>query len=1569
MSVSEKVLDAIELLATNSVDKAGYDRTIQAQIVSCEDATIGKYRCRYQDAIIYAYANNSDMTFNNGAYVYILVPGNDMRKEKTILGTTKKLGINYISQAQGDQAYDIIGNNCVTSNNKFYLDSSIKDYRYKIYPSSDIELNIEGLEQYIKQSSSIILGAKFKTSIPPERQYVGHYGITYNLKFIDNMGGQVVRSYTIDEDNMVDNPYRLAYETRQYQIFDIDGPNFIQVDSIEIFCKDFPGAKEVENTSNQLLPSGDIEITVLEISGAVRMSENELGGVAITFYTPQGTFFTSESTSASYKVITAQVRIKGKLASAAQRIPFYWGSENVGIVSGNGYYNKYLGRGWKCLNDKNVIQNSGENENDMSNAIIEWIPGKDTYILKFEDATARDNKFKVAIVYDGNVITKTINIQNLAASVPQLTIESSGGTKFYYDIGHPTLTCKVNGGEPSDYTYAWAYESNTGMFNELPPTDEENEDYKEAVNNLNTLKNDIANGDKFANAQAENLTSLEQAVTAYDLIQRIQGNKIYDVQIRNITSFGTFKCSVHNGDIYLGTASITLTNTLEGEDLYSLVINNGSAVYQYNENGVAPNSKSLDTQQQIQGLSFTIYDNLGQPIDSKIIQNSRDCKIRWQFPIKDSMLQDQNNGNENDGTDATQTYRYYDNKINLNYGIAQRYDIKKQNNQIKLTVDYKGMNLTAETSFTFTKQGEPGTNGTQYLVKLIPNTQMDDPPIWPMVTKAGSKYLINYGLNTKADEFEIGTTARQLFKAQLWHSGDLVWEGFSASTAAKDGTTTPTAIHWEILSNKYNSFISDESAFKVTNASSGYIQYTGDNLKDYSSVPLANIIKCSITWEDKLYYGTIPIITAWTVDQKYRVGLKDFTGFRYVIYTSDGMTPQYDNSHPFEFICYEKISDVWQDISTVAGSHSVDFIPTTIGNYHLTGENGDVVDSNLLEILTSNVYRNDCQKNQWKIRPASRYDGICVNEAVCCAYRQNSKIIGRINIPVHFLLNKYGMANINEWDGNSVQLDDEGGFILSPQMGAGHKNDENQFTGVLMGEVRTPGKTNPDIGLLGYHKGDRSFFLNSENGSAIFGKANGGQVTIDPTKNKAMLYSGNFWKNYDSQTGLPTDYTYRNKTNFKPSGNVNKDENGNGQGMLIDLTTPEIYFGSGNFYVTSQGHIHAAAGGDIGGWKIDKDSLYSDVREGEGRIILSAGTYDENTNTVNGPGKIYSHEHNNLKSDKTGFYLAHDGLSIGSMVKISNDGTMSLGAGATTDEKGKRHWTIKSNGNESYIAYGTTELIIGAEGEGNSDHIYLGTNGFSLGKSFSVTPKGELIASWGKIGGWDIKKDSLSAVNGKIKINSSGSIEAGYDADKKTGWKIDSSGSAYFNKGTVGGWSISSDSLTGRDSRGNYLTLKSDGSLSANNWSISSDGIANFKNSVTIQNGFSLIGGGSVSGGSLSPSGSGSIGSGALQMTPGGGYINPGSISAPGGNLRTYIEDLTVNTLKVNTSFDLFDRGVDWHEITYITNLDRRSLPFESIYVSYQTRYVLSTSSRSYSGGGYYLPLPTAAPAAPITGG
>ena len=1253
---------------------------------------------------------------------------------------------------------------------------------------------------------------------------------------------------------MVDNPYRLIYETRQYQIFNIDGPSFIRVESIEIFSKDFPDA--TGTVTGRKLTSGDIEITTLKLSGAVRMSESETSGVAISFYTPQGTFFTDSSTSASYKTITAQVRIKGKLASAAQKIPFYWGTENVGISPSSEYYNKYLGRGWKCLNSKNVVQ-AGTSTADP---VIEWIPGKDTYILKFDAATARDNKLKVAIVYDGSVITKEINIQNLGAKVPVLTIESTGGTKFYYDIGHPTLTCKVNGGEPSNYKYYWAYEDNAGVFSELLVTTDANTRYAAAVKILNDLKTAIANGTKFANAEADNLNNAETAVKAFDFIQRVQDNKVYDVQINNITSFGTFKCSVYNDkDTYLGTTSLTLTNTLDGEDLYSLVINNGSAVFQYNENGVAPNNKSLDVQQEIQGLSFTVYDNLGQPIDSAIIANTKNCKIRWQFPIKESMLVDQAENEPNSGTDATQTYKYYDNKTNLVYGIAQKYDIKKQRNQIKLTVDYKGMNLTAETEFTFAKQGEPGTNGTEYLVKLVPNTRMNNPPLWPVVTKAGSSYILNYGLDSVAEETTIGAgTGYQLFKAQLWHSGELVWEGMTASTAAQDGVTKPSLVHWEILRNKYNSSASDASAFNVTNAGSGHIAYSGDHLASAIGTPLANIVKCSITWQGKLYYGTIPITTAWTSSANYRVNLKDYTGFRYAIYTSDGMTPQYDSSHPFEFICKEKINGTWEDVSTVSGSHAVTYTLSAVGNY-LSTKDGSATNSNLLEILTTTVYRDGCAKNQWKARPASRYDGVCVNVAICCIYRQNGVIVGRINVPVHYLLNKYGMANINEWDGNSVQIDNEGGFILSPQMGAGIKDSNNRFTGVLMGEVRNAGKSSADVGLLGYSEGDRTFFLNSKNGSALFGKTNKAQITIDPTANKALIYSGNFWKdsNYDIETGLPKygnysdDEFYKNyrSDEYVPNNKTNK------AGLLIDLTTPEIFFGTGNFYVTKEGYIHAAAGGDIGGWKIDKHSLYSNIAVDSGRITLDAGTYNKETNTVTGPGKIYSHNHSSLTDTHTGFYLSYDGLSFGSKAKITNTGQMYLGTGAVAGTG--KHWTIDGDNNKSYIAYGGTSWSEASNDNGTTAKIYLGTDGISLGTRFSVSPQGQLTAYSGKIGGWNINETNLTA--GNIELNSDGSMEGG---SGDFTWSIATTGKATFNHitadkgGSIGGWTIGSTYL-----KGGTLTLNNSGAVSGSNWSVSENGLAHFKkihgqvpNNYTFKGGDITIGGGGTGKSSIDPS-------------------------------------------------------------------------------------------------------------------
>jgi len=65
-----------------------------------------------------------------------------------------------------------------------------------------------------------------------------------------------------------------------------------------------------------------------------------------------------------------------------------------------------------------------------------------------------------------------------------------------------------------------------------------------------------------------------------------------------------------------------------------------------------------------------LYDNLGELVEFDNIVNSRDCSIKWYFPIVDTLLQYKKiNGDGTDeiyngnsvGTDARQEYIIYEN--------------------------------------------------------------------------------------------------------------------------------------------------------------------------------------------------------------------------------------------------------------------------------------------------------------------------------------------------------------------------------------------------------------------------------------------------------------------------------------------------------------------------------------------------------------------------------------------------------------------------------------------------------------------------------------------------------------------------------------------------------------------------------------------------------------------------------------------------------------------------------------------------------------------------------------------
>ena len=487
------------------------------------------------------------------------------------------------------------------------------------------------------------------------------------------------------------------------------------------------------------------------------------------------------------------------------------------------------------------------------------------------------------------------------------------------------------------------------------------------------------------------------------------------------------------------------------------------------------------------------------------------------------------------------------------------------------------------------------------------------------------------------------------------------------------------------------------------------------------------------------------------------------------------------------------------NIKNIIQNNYIDILPNIFDEKELLNKVKGVYSEQILPYLTTDG--SEQQVEEWQ---KQQTDLTAENERLNKILATEGKVMSHIR-PIVLTFNRYEMSNINEWDGNKLYIDEENGeYLLAPQVGAGYKDANNRFTGMVMG-LRKITEANTQTGLFGYHEGQQSVFLNAKNGSAIFGKAgNGGQIIIDPNQSTALIYSSNYWNSYDKATGLPSGYT---------SGYEK------GEGMLIDLSTPSIKWGNGNFSVNESGYAHIGGDGDgdIGGWNIYNYRLES----ANGKITLHSK--DKYIKFADANGKLYSDSHSTLDSTADGFYLSHDGLSIGSKLRASNTGKLELG------KLSGKHWTIDASDDNSYISYGTKDA---------STSVYLGTDQLSLGKKFKVTNEGiltaegvdvsgtieadELIANKkGTIGNWSIGANTISS-NGITLNSNTGTITGTNGTDS---WEIKGNGSVTFNKGTIGGWTISSNKITGGDT-----TLNSSGTIKGKNWELNNDGSAKIGN-------------------------------------------------------------------------------------------------------------------------------------------
>lgn len=1143
-NLEDTILKAIDIIVSKKVSEAGYDKTIQGMVAACADPTIGKYKIRYQDSYFYAFATNMDVTYNKGSSVYILVPKGDFRQQKTILGAVNKLGINYIAVAERDQAYIYSGQNCIKDNGKqIAISSYLKNlsnqskylkiiYSYNGGSKNLINIDTTRFQEYIKTSSSLICGSTIRTSFNAEQKERGNYGLIFRLSFKDNnTGGSIIRSYLLDINKMTGNPYNYINAVRQYTIFnDVDGKNFIRIEDISLFCYGFPNQTITESTiKNDLL---DIFFSKLELIACNKMADQELSTYGLILQ-PSKIVFVNDQDAAE-KTIQAEVRIKGKTAEAAQDIKYYWFVEDSSVVTDSPFYCQYGGRGWQCLNEKNILQKEIKNSTGViiKPAVYEWQPADSKLSIKNADILAKSIKYKCVAIYDDTNIAKEFEVKKLTGI--DLSIVSDSGTEFYYDLGSPTLTCLVNGKEDiKNYVYEWSVSKADGDFDKV--IEDVNKDaYNKLLDKLEktiqlkqNLKENLAANKILKTSGEQQLQKLEQEIEAQEKqieklatsVMTVYKNQIIHVAISSIVNYNIYKCAVWTvkNNKYIGTASLQIRNILDKKQGYLLVINDGVQSFKYNEKGVAPTSTSLTNPYILKPLSFTIYDEFGREAisssstDEKILKQQL-TSIEWKIPSINSMLLPPSTGTIKDDN-------YIFNSKTLNYKIKSSYNISCKQNNISLVVNYKNNILKAQTNFTFVKEGQPGTNGTAYTCKIEPYVKSGtNIPFYPTI------YLdlqnTEYKFKDDDNHFNFACTKHngQWFRVKFFHNDELIY--------SSDGTknNSQVSIKWSIVANKYNSSYKDNAALTV-NQSTGIFSVNTAAFKEKQAP--ACTIKAEVTYNGITEYAYLPVI--FSINRaNYKIDLNEYTGFNLAIYTGDGRKPSYDNASPHTLTVRQKINNVNEDITnnnqnqykltynwSLLGSscwtNPTDAINAIQKNKNLsTKEKKQQLEALKVKNYGSKlIWNNNATllkktgggtNNQFSCQPIDDFSNLCVTNSVKCIVTQGTNQIGFIIMPVHMMLNQYGNAKINGWDGNSVDIDDDGGVILSPQVGAGRKESDNTFTGVLIGEVKQndSGLSKTYNGLLGFSKGRRSIYLDADTGRAYFGVAGQGQIELIP---------------------------------------------------------------------------------------------------------------------------------------------------------------------------------------------------------------------------------------------------------------------------------------------------------------------------------------------------------------------------------------------------------------------------------------------------------------------------------------
>lgn len=1184
----------------------------------------------------------------------------------------------------------------------------------------------------------------------------------------------------------------------------------------------------------------DIIITDFSINGSYKLSDQEIASVGVVLISKGG--FTLKDNKDSVNII-ANLRVKGKpIDLKEQGAKVYWFRQDARVTTSSPTYMQCGGIGWDCLNSYCSFTN---------------------YTFDTTITPTSETTFKCVIVYDNNNYFKEFEIMNPAANY-DFYIESSEGTEFQYSTGHPTLTLKNRKEAEGEFIYKWQVRNNQNITKDLERDKTREKEIADLKNKRDSIKDKVENNNKDniywatkfpKNDVYEKYMKIDNSTTyknVYDKISNIIANYqnyqqyvidniVYHVNLHEITNFSVFSCSVYKKENDKDFFVGSANITIKNTKAPSL----GYNLVINNGDQVflyneAGDSLQNDSVDEPYDISDLTYSLYynGRKIEEKDLNGA---EATWKIPASNTLL-------IGDGTIKDDYYVKIGPKLSFN--VKNKYDSNNNNNDILLFLKYKKQVFQAKTYFTFNKQGQNGTNGTGIQFKLEMENNKD-----AVLTYDNSGNLYN----------------NDNINPQVWKNGNKIILSDSKNE-----------VEYSILQNKDSSFQSLYS-ISVSTPVNNILKLKQKN-NNISFDKINNIIEAVYNNGNYKYYADLPIITIIEkfTHGSYRVTYKSGTGFRYVVYKNDGTRPSYNNRLPFE-IRIQKSFDTkeWEDVTTYS-KQGFTFEWKKYGS-NITSISPDIYKCSatpIEKIVNSNTY----------------------NDALLLTIKKNGDIFAYVHIPIHFMLNRYENAALNDWNGSALDIDENGKYILAPQIGAGEKkkdsNNNNTFTGIVMGveQTQSNNKTQTQTGLFGYAGGVRSIFLDANTGNAQFGLPTKGQIKIN-VKDQAIIQSGDY-----------------------PNA-----------GMQIQFSnSPHIYFGSGNFKVEPNGYLYSKGGGSIAGWQIRDNRLfnssvgiapsiwnhYTDDDEKKPKSKNYTGVFwagkpnDEKIITIG--GKNFAER--NFFVTGGGFLFSKSGQIAGWIINSDKlyNGNVGMAPTETTDTP-RAFWA----GNNFYVNHNgylfsksgniggwdisvdrlsrTTKhsdvgMSVGGKEDKDSSPICFWAGTSPTEHNFYVRRNGYLFSKYGQIGNWFIGEGGLYSKGGDKKFTKDGSgVYVGSDGIRLgSNFYVEYTGNLYSISGSIGGCTIDSEGIKGTG------------------WYINHGGAAKFTDVI--------INGASVTK-MMTASGSGGFsGGGGFTSTGKGTSFNPGAVTTTNGKtLDNHITDDIINVKYIGATLAGMDTvNVKW---------------------------------------------------------